>query len=170
MCFHVVLPSSSIFQRHHVFFHSSFCILSVFTSKTFLDIVTFCFLHSYLSSFTSDFYEVFGVNDIFRRPFETWNSEIKTLSCLRLHFHLYFFSWGMKKDLCIIDHQRGLAWLRAHDKLQMGWGRVTGDGGRSGMRKCAEPQPLADWGTTAPPTNTAPQSPPDQLEPVRATN
>ena len=77
-------PLRASFKSIMCFFHSSFCILSVFTSKTFLDIVTFCFLHSYLSSFTSDFYEVeknFGVNDIFRRPFETWNSEIKTLSC-----------------------------------------------------------------------------------------
>ena len=48
----------------------------------------------------------------------------------------------------------------------MGWGRATGDG----MRKCVEQQPLADWGTTAPPTTPAPQSPPDQHEPVRATN
>ena len=150
--FNVVLLSSSIFQKHNVFFlHSSFCILSVFTSKNFLDIVTFCFLHSYLSSFTSDFYEVeknFGVNDIFRRPFETWNSEIKTpLSCFKLHFHLYFFSWGIKKDFGVIDHQRGWEHMTSsrsrwvEDEERLG----AEQGGR--MRKCVEPRPLADWGT-----------------------
>ena len=130
MCLMLFCSLQASFKSMCFFFTHDFVFFLYSQTRNFLAFVTFCFLHSYLSSFTSDFYEVeknFGVNDIFRRPFETWNSEIKTLSCLRLHFHLY--SWGMKKDFGVIDHQRGIARLRAQDKFQitMGWGRATGD-------------------------------------------